>query len=512
MRKPYSILIFSLTVFGFLLNTNCAKPANTDSEPILSGRVSPLPTPTPSMEPEKPLEQNNHIDYPKEYSKAVIQNIENLSLSPQYPMNPGLSSVSRRCLSKDCQNRFVSLIISGADVSAMCSGVPLAKNLVLTNFHCINKLAFDPSKNVFTAGVYALSPMYKNDIPRSVQVKKVVAHSPMNYFRPDLMGHPYSMDYAILELETDLDITPPKTNFTYGFNDGETYTVLEFAPYASGEFDEQRTLREYKCKAIHNSIFGPAAKSETFPISFFSDCPIGPGNSGSPIYNSHGELVGIIAGQINPLYFEYLSQFSIGFGLLPSRFKNVGWGNLLLCLPIVKNGVVTSSVGSNCDSELSNVASKNNVSISQKKMKAMEYFLSKNPPQNSFFHMSPKQLKETRQGFLYGWVIGSTVVQVPDCIYQDKWNRGRQLEGLILKAVTPKLNIYGQYEDVLFGFDFPTYIKFEDLENLESGKKAKIKVFSGISGDLISNPASNSQLKKYDPKQLIYSSEISFCE
>lgn len=504
MKKAFSNLCLLFTTSIFLLNANCSRPQ--DSENVV------VPQPTFAPKSEELATKNDNSDSTELYSTAVARNVEKLSQSSQNPLRSGYSSVSRRCLSKDCQNRFVSVIIAGANSTAMCSGVPLAKNLVLTNFHCINSLAFDPSKNIFTAGVYALSPMYKSDIPQAVMVKKVLAHSPLNYFSPKLMGHPYSMDYAILELESDLEIIPPKVNYAYGFNDGENYTVLEFSPYASGEFDEKRTLREYKCKAIHNSIYGPAAKSKSFPVSFFSDCPIGPGNSGSPIYNRNGELVGIIAGQINPMTIEYLSQFSIDLGILKSRLKNVGWGNMLTCLPKIENGVLTSNIGSNCDSDLSDVASKNIAIVPQNKTLEMESRLAKLRSHISIFEMTPTPLRVTRLGFLYGWVLGPVVAEVPRCIRRENWNQNSQPEQLVLKSIMPKLDVNGQYNDDLFEFDFPVYLKFEDLEKLAGGKKAKLKIFSGITGNLKSDPPQISKPDKYEPKQLIYDSEISFCE
>lgn len=510
MKKPFLHLYFLLAISVFLLTTNCAKSEDSNSEPKQSNET--LPPPVPPEEPVAVVEKNENDNFPKVYSEAVARNIENLSRSTQAPHNSSYSTVIKRCLSKDCQNKFVSIIIASPEGTFTCSGVPLAKNIVLTNFHCINQLAFDPSKNVFTAGIYIQPPTYKTQFSLAVRAKKVVAHSPMNFYNSQLMGHPYAMDYAILELESDLEITPPKINYTYGLNDGENYTVLEFSPYAASDFDEKRTLREYKCKAIHNSIYAPAVKSKSFPISFFSDCPIGPGNSGSPIYNSKGELVGIISGQFNPMRLDYLSVFSNEFGILKSRLKNVGWGNMLTCIPKIENGIASPVVGSECDNELSSIASKNSTSLSQKKINEMESYLAKSRTQNSLFRFTPSRLNITRSGFLYMWALGLVVADVPECIYKKTWEHAPQTDELILKAVSPMLGIYGQYQDQLFGFNFPTYIKFEDLQNLQSGGQAKLKIFSGITGNLKSDPASISKPYKHDPKQLFYSSAISFCD
>jgi hypothetical protein len=154
-----------------------------------------------------------------------------------------------------------------------------------------------------------------------------------------------SPDYAVLVLSKPMTgVKPAKFNFA-GLNNGETYYMYSHSPF--GDAADKSAVQKFACKAVYGTTVAPQFNSKTYPVVKLVDCAVGPGNSGSPLYNSNGELVALIAGQINPNAVNGLSRFALMTKIAAEPFHYVGWATNLACFPNVFDA--SKSVPKECD-------------------------------------------------------------------------------------------------------------------------------------------------------------------
>lgn len=302
--------------------------------------------------PEAPVAQPTQIATPtqtptpapvKKYSERVSESVEaalkgnfrNLDTGEAGAGNGGYVQRGYCAPGVDCHSKFVSIGLSFRGESASCSGVLISDDLVLTNRHCITPVV--KSANLPFAGVVAVGyPQPAKDSPAFFGIQfiaNLVALSPSDIANPVT-----SPDWAILKLSSSFgmqvpeDYKRPVINRS-GFKSGETYYVYSKPAYADAP-DEQM-IEKRACKAIGKTVFAPWFDRPILPVVMLADCPIGPGNSGSPIYNEAGELVGIIGGQFDPWLLQNLSNIShyLLKNLGDQPFQPMGWGMPLACIP-----------------------------------------------------------------------------------------------------------------------------------------------------------------------------------
>jgi hypothetical protein len=80
----------------------------------------------------------------------------------------------------------------------------------------------------------------------------------------------------------------PKNGITYDIKTTIDGMVAKYQP-GDDEFDLPKSLLE----AYENKNFGQYAENGTLPVGFISNNDITGGNSGSPVLNGNGELIGI---------------------------------------------------------------------------------------------------------------------------------------------------------------------------------------------------------------------------
>ena len=233
----------------------------------------------------------------------------------------------------ECRSKFVEVNLNDGEHGARCSGVLLAKDLVLTNRHCARFVVSHANLSFGRGSIDIVLPkLRKTDANNSISlVQNLVLIS------PDSVPNPLSSpDWAILGLDPSFplpaDVVIPRIS-REGIKDGETYTVYAKSPF--GDAKEPDAIEKRQCKAVYKTIFAPWQDRPLLPVFELSDCPIGPGNSGSPIFDKAGALVGIIGGQFAPSLLQSLSELARHWNLIdsPTGLANVGWGMSLACIP-----------------------------------------------------------------------------------------------------------------------------------------------------------------------------------
>jgi hypothetical protein len=326
-------LVFILCTVAIL---GCQKPPSTSSASPQVVTTEAPPAQPASPPPPTPRPYTEQVG--ETLAEAIEKGYRNQTTGESERSNGG--HVNRGYCAKgvDCTNKFVSIGINfpNGDVGA-CSGVAVSKNLVLTNRHCVKPIT-EKANSGFRGGnlLIGYPQPSKNDHGEGFGIhfaSNVVLMSPTDV--PHAINSP---DWALISLTKELGMKMPegyripKMNRD-GFKEGETYFVYS-KPASAAAADEQ-AIEKRACRAIYKTVFAPWFDRPQLPVVLLADCPIGPGNSGSPIYNKKGELVGIIGGQFSPQLLEILSNIAHGtFGLLTEKpFQPMGWGMPLSCIP-----------------------------------------------------------------------------------------------------------------------------------------------------------------------------------
>lgn len=365
----------------------------------------------------------------------------------------------------DCQDRVVIVHLS----DGTCSGVMVAKDIVLTNRHCSEVVVENPYDS-FT-GSFAVARPERNSKKSENNVtfaKDLIAVSSADF----TSGGMFSPDFAFVRLDRELkDSTPVTMNFE-GLKDGETYFIYGVSPYSDGK---KNVIERRECVARYNTTFAAHWRRPKDAIAVFADCPIGPSNSGSPIFNKDGELVGLIGGQIAPDATQTLSQLSRELGVSDRGLTSIGWGTNLACMPDIRD--LNKPIAAECDIAFaSDVLSAEIPAGDLEKVSAEVKTTS-----DGIYEFQVQRANVTQS--IFGLVSQAMFITVPDCIHSGalkRLNKKNQVTKLRYSAL--KLNPYYEFTSETSGLrETAGYFNF-DVKQLRRNGTAPLTV--GILGDI----------------------------
>lgn len=371
----------------------------------------------------------------------------------------GMPSYNYTCGSSapDCANKFVRVIMQSESEGMACTGVLIASDLVLTNRHCVPFM--DQPNTSF--GKYTIGVEFPNGVVANIE--NLVGMSP-----PWLYGEGHlNVDFAILKIDKNLfyqfvapykqlnenPYTPVSISHE-GFKDGQTYYVYSTTPY--GDKANDTVIEKRPCKAIYNTIFGSQFQSAQSPVVSLADCPIGPGNSGSPIFNEAGQLVGIISGQFSPAGLLGLSAIAKADGMLTAdTFNNVGWGTNLACLPSLAGE--SYKVDPKCNDELAKSQLRGVRPLDPALEEQAKQLLTHDMQDNQFQY----QVARADQGVKVSDFLTSLIwIRIPRCVNasalenNDKLSLKTDLVGIQIDANGVVLNTLSSKNEAQLALDF----------------------------------------------------------
>ncbi len=230
-----------------------------------------------------------------------------------------------------------------------CTGVLVAPKVVLTNRHCIEGIVREPNSSFGGQSIMVIAPQSsRTQYDSEVQyVVNLIAISPTEFLADNTKP-----DYAFLLLRDQMErIKPAKMNLG-GIHNDQTYYIYGVSPY--GDAKDPNAIERRECHAVYGTTFAPNFDSPLDTNFKFADCPIGPSNSGSPVFNKEGELVGLIGGQLNPQTVNWLNTMAkLVFYLTDEKttLGHIGWGTNLACMPDIRD--LSKPINPACDIDFS---------------------------------------------------------------------------------------------------------------------------------------------------------------
>lgn len=181
------------------------------------------------------------------------------------------------CSGSSCHSSVAGLV---SEVG-ICTAFLVNEDTVITNNHCI-------PENLKTEGA-SCEGKIKFVFPEMLNFPKEEIGCKTIKRISDMKSETISIDVAIIRLQKPSTRKAVEVNFD-GLNDGDEVRVIKINPNDSGG-----EMIGVTCFALQNSLANPFFKSPKSPLFLVRDCQIVRGNSGSPMFNKAGQVVGVIS-------------------------------------------------------------------------------------------------------------------------------------------------------------------------------------------------------------------------
>jgi len=303
----------------------------------------------------------------------------------------------------------VGMLIGTTQASAyQCTAFLIAPDTVATNSHCIP----DDLKRAGAScqdRIALVFPGFSQYTNLTTGCDHVISASTITD------ASKQNPDYAFIRLDTSVD--RPTVQITRsGLSDGTTYTIDKMDPYQGNGIPEGY-LHQATCKAVYNSVIetgGKTVTTATSPVLALADCDVIHGNSGSPVFDSNGNVPAIVFATIEPKEMNAQARAL----LLDSNIAQMGLATNYACQSVPSNAI--GSVPLACSLPAGNADATEASIVSQTTQDLNSKFEDAKPSLDPFFKWKSVQVPGWSQSeFGFSKATSSTdflVVAVPDCV------------------------------------------------------------------------------------------------
>lgn len=373
-----------------------------------------------------------------------------------------LKDASLTCRDENNCPQNVGMIFSNANDETLspkisqCTGFLIAKNIVATNSHCIPN-RFKQNTQIDCSESLAIR-FSKNDASGNsiYSCKKII-----NFSENIKLLDP---DFAFFEIqETQRD---PLSISKSGIKNNQSAIVFKITPRSD---TTGGTLESEACRIVMGSLLNPEANDSFSKTGLAVDCEGVHGNSGSPVLNNTGQVIGILQSHFTDNYNDALTQNFGKFGLkLPPQItKHFHFTNL---------SCVEDPISHSVDSQNCSRAAK--LSLHD----CLKFDKNDIDQQARDIHESFKQqrtkifLYETTTDISTKTISSRPICVIPPSILGDK----------TYTAYVQKKGIFGFRKEIIYLPSLPNYYYFQSKLSLDPDYRIDEKVKFSI-GDFSSN-------------------------
>jgi hypothetical protein len=226
-------------------------------------------------------------------------------------------------------------------------------------------------------------------------------------------------------------------------------------------------LRVDECRVSSNSLFATNFRKPDSPVFHLSPCEVAGGDSGSPVLDSDGNLVGIIRGFTTPIYIKNLTEYYLKLGYLTDPLSPWAFGANLTCQTIL-GGLGCSAAGVSAP-----LQSEQRILLNQK---FNEWTSQANPRIRWSLEQSGPRLFD-QMDELQSTSIGATrlrenfYIAIPECLQRaeaEAW-AGRGRVEIMTALFYPAINTNFEFERRVVQIDTPMTIDLNASNLLVSG-------------------------------------------
>ncbi|MCB9073520.1 MAG: trypsin-like peptidase domain-containing protein [Bdellovibrionaceae bacterium] len=219
--------------------------------------------------------------------------------------------------SSDCPNNVGLLMVNydGQEYSpqiATCTAFLIDDNIIATNSHCVPEYL----KAKTSSCEDKIAVRFLNQGKNIFGCKEVLDYSEVKIFQKD---------FAFLKIEST-KISPLKIHKA-GLSDNEPLKIIRMTPNTGFKGG---VLETETCKTTFNSLLNFYGATPWSPTSVALGCEGVHGNSGSPVLNQVGDVVGILQSNVEEGYRLLIKMNLARFGLsdIPNLPRHVQFTNL----------------------------------------------------------------------------------------------------------------------------------------------------------------------------------------
>ncbi len=202
-----------------------------------------------------------------------------------------------------------------------CTGVLISKTEVATNDHCFLHSLASPIIYVHLLGTARVGQSLK--------------------YRSHVQGTD-RVDVAIIRLDQPVEDFVPVPLAANGFEHHEQARMVKVQMTLQNDGTIVGLQQQQNCVATFPTLLYPQVTNSNSALMTFGQCPVEKGNSGSPIFNSKGQLTGLLQGyfqqpndptfasQLQSLAFES-TELTVAVGTQVACVEEFGQGNSSHC-------------------------------------------------------------------------------------------------------------------------------------------------------------------------------------